>query len=79
MCCLGLTSACGGNKIKVIPTPSESTVTLDDLPVGSGIVEIELPEKDNYYSIEVCSRPDYICYVTRPIKGLTRFILPNLF
>lgn len=73
VCCVAILCSCGlfKTKIKVMPEPSESTVRLDGRPVGSGVVEVVLPEEDNLYAVEVCGPPEYFCE-TFNVKGNTQ-------
>ena len=47
--------------IKIIPEPQKATTRLDGRPVGSGVVEFELPEEDSIYAIQVCGSAEYFC------------------
>jgi len=68
-----LVCACGlfATKIKVMAEPSQSTVRLDGRPVGTGVVEVTLPEKENLYKIEVCGPAEYFCESFQ-VKGDTQ-------
>jgi len=65
-------------EIKIIPDPIESTVRVDGQPVGSGIVEVELPDAESVYTVEVCGPPGYFCHPPFTVRGDTERTVFNV-